>query len=262
MRVLFQSILRGTLAVALLAFPLAAQEVSRAVRDMFNVGVRLFEAEQYRAAAESFQKAVDMAPNLFQARVYLATSYVQMFVPGDNSAANREIARQALDALANVLQKDPKNLPATDSMASIYLQMRDLPNATDWVHRVLMLNPGNKAALTTIGLISWLEFNDKDREARQTLDMKPGDPGPLPDDELRYELKAQYGDKLQEGLGSVQQVLADDATYSDAMAAMARLLRAKADLADTESEYQAIMAEADDWARKAGAAPTTKAGNK
>ena len=262
MRFLFQSILRSSLALALLTVPVAAQEVSRVVRDMFNVGVRLFEAEQYRAAAESFQKAIDMAPNLFQARVYLATSYVQLFVPGDNSAGNREVAKQALDALGNVLQKDPKNLPATDSMASIYLQMRDLPKATDWVHRVLMLNPGNKAALTTIGLIAWLEFTDKDREARQTLDMKQGDPGPLPDDELRAELKAQYGEKLQEGIGSVQQVLSDDATYADAMAAMARLLRAKADLADTDSEYQTIMAEADDWARKVGGAATTKPGSK
>lgn len=235
----------------LLPTSLAAQEVSRAAREMFNVGVQLFNAEQYRAASETFEKAVSMAPGLFQARVYLATSYAQQYLPGVQSEENKAIAAKALDSLQEVLKRDPKNLPATDSTASLYLQMRDLPNATEWVHRLLLLNPGNKGGLTTLGLIIWLEFAERDREARLTLEMKPGEPGPLPDEELRAELKAMYWGKLQDGIASVNQVLADDPTFGAGMAAMVRLLRSAADLADDDKQYKSLMAQADDWAKKA-----------
>jgi len=231
-----------------------AQEISRAAREMFNVAVREFTAEQYGPAAESFQKVIEMAPNLFQARVYLATSYVQLFVPGSNSAENRDVARRAITALDEVLRRDPKNLPATDSLASLYLQMRDLPRANEWVRRVLILSPDNKGALSTLGLLALLEFTDKDREARLTLEMKPGDPGPLPDDELRAELKAQFWDKLQAGIGFAKQAISVDPNYADAMAAIAQLTRVRADLADSEEQYHSMIAEADQWSQRAASA--------
>ncbi len=241
---------------ALVTSASSAQQVTPAVREMFNVGVREFSAEQYRSAAESFQKVIVMAPNLLQARVYLATAYVQLYVPGKDTADNRENAKLAINALSDVLSRDPKNLTATDSMASLYFQMRDLPNATEWVHRVLSINPGNKGALTTLGLIAWLEFIDKDREARVTLEMQQTDPGPLPDDELRAELKAQYWERLEDGIASVKQAISDDAAYVDAMVALVQLLRAEADLTDTETQYQTLMSQANEWAKRAGGSPT------
>ena len=227
----------------------SAQPISLAARDAFNVGVREFQAGQFRSAAESFAKAVERAPNLLNARIYLAAAWVQAYRPDDGSAENGEIAKSALAACLEVLKRDPKNVAATDSIATLYFQMREFVRSREWNLKVLALDPNSKTSLYMLGAIIWSDFSLTLKEARETIGMTPDAPGPLNDLELREELKAQYGKALDDGIQFERAALDLDAEYGRAMLTMADLLRARADLAD-EASYAADIAEAAAWAER------------
>src|SRR5437667_3560834 len=57
-------------------------------RDHLNKGVQSFTAAQYPQAVEHFKIAVDLDPNFPTARLYLATAYMQQWIPGAISPEN------------------------------------------------------------------------------------------------------------------------------------------------------------------------------
>lgn len=214
------------------------------------MGVREFQAGQFRSAAESFAKAVERAPNLLNARIYLAAAWVQAYRPDDPSAENAEVAKWALAAGLEVLKRDPKNVAATDSIATLYFQMREFVLSREWNLKVLALDPNSKTSLFMMGAIIWTDFSLTLKEARETIEMTLEETGPLKDEELREELKAQYGKALDDGIRFERAALDLDDQYGRAMLTMADLLRARADLGD-EASYAIDMAEATTWVKRA-----------
>ena len=81
--------------------------------------------------------------------------------------------------------------------------------------------------------------------------MKPEDPGPLPDRSSRQNLTAAYGAMIEEGLRNLERALTLDPEYDDAMAYMNLLVRERADMDETQAEYQNDIKTADEWVRKA-----------
>lgn len=227
----------------------SAQPISLTARDAFNVGVREFQAGQFRSAAASFAKAVERAPNLLNARIYLAAAWVQAYRPDDASAENAEVARFAFEACQEVLKRDPKNVAATDSIATLYFQMREFVRAREWNLKVLSLDPNSKTSLHMLGAIIWSEFSVTLREAREIAGMAPEDAGPLKDAALREELKAKYRKALEDGIEFERAALDLDTGYARAMLTMADLLRVRAELGD-EATYAADMAEAAAWGER------------
>ena len=62
-------------------------------RNNLNKGGKAFTDRKYAAAAQFFEKAVKLDPDLLEARIYLATAYTSQFVPGSTdpeSEANRD----------------------------------------------------------------------------------------------------------------------------------------------------------------------------
>ena len=101
-----------------------------------------------------------------------------------------------------------------------------------------MINPENKEAYYTLGVIAWTQWLAADREARTKLEMKPEDPGPLRVDSVREELKAKYLPILDEGIAHMEKALALDKEYDEAMAYMNLLIRYRADLLGTPDEHR------------------------
>ena len=236
----------------------SAQPISLTARDAFNVGVREFQAGQFRSAAASFAKAVERAPNLLNARIYLAAAWVQAYRPDDASAENAEVARLALAACLEVLKRDPKNVAATDSVATLYFQMREFVRSREWNLKVLSLDPNSKTSLYMLGAIIWSDFILTLREARETAGIPPDDAGPLKDAALREDLKEKYRKALEDGIQFERASLDLDGGYARAMLTMADLLRARALLGD-QTTYAADMAEAAVWvARGASASVANK----
>ena len=65
-------------------------------RETFNLGVSAFRNAKFAQAAEYFTQAQRLDPTLSAADLYLATTYAQMFVPGNPGAENRDIGRKAI----------------------------------------------------------------------------------------------------------------------------------------------------------------------
>jgi tetratricopeptide (TPR) repeat protein len=234
-------------------------------RDNLNQGVTAFKSGNYSEAADHFKTAISLDPSFQVARLYLATAYVQQYVPGTETPENKKYATAAMDEFENVLKANPgpnEKLLATESMASLYYNMKDFKNAEDWNKKVVALDPKNKAAYYTLGVIPWTEFVQPDREARNAEKMKPEDPAPLKDAKDRDALKAKYWASLTEGIDYEKKALAIDPEYEEAMAYMNLLIRYRADLDDSKEQAAADVKEADDWVAKALQAGKTKAARK
>lgn len=222
-------------------------------RDHLNQGVNAFKAGNYANAADHFKTALSLDPTFEAPRMYLATAYVQQYIPGTETAENKKYASAAMEEFQNVLKStsDEKyKLLATESIANLYYQMKDFPKAQEWNKKVTELDPKNKEAYYTLGVIPWTDFIAPQREARIAEKMKPEDPGPLKDPKARAELKAKYWQPLTDGIEYEKKALAIDPEYENAMAYMNLLIRYRADLLDTKEEYQEATKEADKWVEK------------
>jgi tetratricopeptide (TPR) repeat protein len=219
-------------------------------RDNLNQGVRAYKSAKYPEAIALFQKAVELDPTFKTTHLYLATAYMTQYVPGADSPENVRLAESAYNEFQNVLKLDPNDELATASIASLYFNQKKMDEAKDWNRKLIAINPQNKDAYYTLGVIAWTQWLVPQREARNKLNMKPEDPGPLKKKDVREELKVKYRPLLDEGVANMQKALDIDKEYNEAMAYMNLLIRYRADLDDSEVEYKRDIDEADMWMQK------------
>jgi tetratricopeptide (TPR) repeat protein len=222
-------------------------------RDQLNKGVQAFKSAQYPQAVEHFKTAVEYDPNFATARLYLATGYMQQYIPGAESPENLQMATAAYDQFQKVLAQDPteqtKEL-ATAYTASLLFNEKKLDEANQWYQKLIALNPKNKEAYYTLGVIAWTKALVTNGEARAKMGMKPDDPGPLKDKKVREEVAAKNSAIVDEGIKDLDKSLQIDPEYDDAMAYENLLYRQKADLEDTPEAYKADIAKANDYFQK------------
>jgi len=253
--------LSAIVAAFALAFSLAGCR-KLAARDNLNKGVNAFKNAKYTEAVNSFTEAVKLDPDYPTARLYLATAYMSQYIPGASSDENTGYWKNALDNFKQVLEKNPKDTTALESIASLYIQSSQglndakeknarLDEAKIWYQKLAEVEPTNKTAYYSQGFIVWGKWYPALMEARAKLGMKPEDPGPLKDKKVRGELKAQYSDMIQDGINNLNKALEIDKEYDDAMAYLNLLYRERADLADSPEEYKKDTEVADTWVQKA-----------
>src|ERR1700746_3223231 len=85
-------------------------------RDKLNKGVTDFKNGQADAAIENFKLAKELDPTLMNARLYLATAYASLYIPGAPSKENKARGDQAIKEFKEVLDIDPNNLGAIDGI--------------------------------------------------------------------------------------------------------------------------------------------------
>lgn len=220
-------------------------------RDQLNKGVQAFTAAQYPEAVEHFKTAVELDPNFPTARLYLATAYMQQYIPGAESPENMKMATEAYNQFQKVLEQDPKNSVAIASIASLYLNQKKWDESQQWYEKLTAVDPQNADAFYSLGFIAWSKWYPAYGAARANLGMKQEDPGPIKDKKVKEELKAKYGPVIDAGLQSLDKALQINPEYDDAMAYENLLVRERADLADTKEEYDKQVKVADDWVQKA-----------
>ncbi len=238
------------LAVAALAF-LAAGCKQLQSRDQLNKGVQAFKNAQYPEAVERFKTAVELDPSFDTARLYLATAYMQQYIPGSETPENKQMAQAAFDNFNKVLEHDAKNDVAIASIASLYLNQKNWTEAQKWYERLISVNPNNAEAYYSLGFLAWSEWYPEYQKARANLGMKQEDPGPIKDKKVKDELKSKYGPVIANGLKNLDQALKINPDYDDAMAYENLLVREGADLVDTKQEYDEQIKKADDWVQRA-----------
>ncbi|HOS99594.1 MAG TPA: tetratricopeptide repeat protein, partial [Acidobacteriota bacterium] len=122
-------------------------------RDQLNKGVKAFKNKSYEEAATNFQKAIELDPDLHIAYEYLATSYMQQYVPNLFTDRNLKTANMAIKTFEKVLEYSPDNVNAIQSIASLYNAMNEYEKSKTWYRKRVELEPNNPVPLYGIGVI-------------------------------------------------------------------------------------------------------------
>jgi TonB family protein len=234
-------------------------------------GVQAFKNARYDEAIDAFQHAVDLDPSNPSAHLYLATSYFVQYIPGATSPDNVAFADKARAEFEHVLTIEPDNKTAMQYLASLAYQTSSgtadldekfhrLDEARGWYQKLIAVDPQNKEAWYSLGVIDWLKWYPKYMEALNQAGMKPDEPRPFSNYNLRLDLRNSSGQLVEDGLAKLTKALEIDPQYSEAMAYVNLLVRERASLADTQEQYEKDIAIADDWVQKSLEAKKAKAG--
>jgi tetratricopeptide (TPR) repeat protein len=155
-----------------------------------NVGVALLEQYKAKEAAESFEHALEIKPDLLLARINLA---IALYYLPDADTAKREaqksltqdakapqphyllglLARtqnrfdEAIAEFQNVLKVDPDDVGTNVNLGQIFVQQKTYPEAIAAFRRAIAAEPYNETALYNLGLL--LTRTGKREEGQQLL---------------------------------------------------------------------------------------------
>ena len=253
---------RATALAALMIFGVAASGCNKLkARDLLNKGVAAFKNGQSDAAIENFKQAKDADPDLLNARLYLATAYASLYIPGAPSAENMARGNQAVAEFKEVLDKDQNNLSAIDGIGSILFQMGGQPfdpkkfeESKSYHQRHIQLKPEDPEPYYWIGVIDWtmaFRANGEMRMAynKDNIKKQVKDTDPLPP-AVRAEYASKYGPVVDEGIADLQKAITVRPDYDDAMAYLNLLYRRKADMVESADERASLQKQADDLVDK------------
>jgi tetratricopeptide (TPR) repeat protein len=247
---------------ALLVLVIAASGCNKLkARDLLNKGVTAFKNGQSDAAIEDFKEAKEADPELLNARLYLATAYASLYIPGAPSQENMARGNQAVAEFKEVLDKDANNLSAIDGIGSILFQMGGQPfdpkkfeESKTYHQKHIQLKPEDPEPYYWIGVIDWTLAFRANGEMRMdynksNIRKQVKDTDPLPA-AVRSEYASKYGQLIDEGITDLQKAITLKPDYDDAMAYLNLLYRRKADMVESKEEREALLKQADDLVDK------------
>jgi tetratricopeptide (TPR) repeat protein len=136
--------------------PLAQIVVTPQIQDVLNQGKRAFREERYEAAVEYLAQALNLAPNLTDAQVYLANSYARLFERPAATAENRDYAHKAIELFHRVLDREADNLLAITGLAHVYGAINQHERARALYLRYAELNPLTPEPFYSVGVMDWM----------------------------------------------------------------------------------------------------------
>ena len=247
---------------ALLVVAIAASGCNKLkARDLLNKGVTAFKNGQSDTAIEDFKEAKEADPELLNARLYLATAYASLYIPGAPSKENLSRGEQAVAEFKEVLDKDPNNIPAVDGIGSILFQMGGQPfdpkkfeESKTYHQKHIQLKPEDPEPYYWMGVIDWTLAFRANGEMRMdynknNIKKQVKDTDPLPT-AIRSQYASKYGQLIDEGITDLQKAISIKPDYDDAMAYLNLLYRRKADMVESKEEREALLKQADDLVDK------------
>jgi tetratricopeptide (TPR) repeat protein len=242
-------------------------------RDQLNKGVDSYKNSHFEQAIEHFKNAVQLDPTLTNARMYLATAYVSLYIPGVESPDNLSNAQQAIEQYQKVIDATPtreQKVNSAKGIAYLYLNMKKFDDAKKYYRQASDADPNDAEPYYSVGVIDWTASYQPRMEERAKLGMKPEENlSPKNKDQKKVcdELKTKNMPVIQEGIDSLNKALQLRADYDDAMAYLNLMYREKADVeCDDLATRAGDLKTADHWvdetlrvkkekAEKAAAAP-------
>lgn len=250
---------RAASLAALLIFILGVSGCNKLkARDLLNKGVTAFKAGQSDQAIEDFKRAKELDPGLLNARLYLATAYASLYIPGAPSPENKARGEQAIAEFKEVLDIDPKNLSAIDGIGSMLFQMGGTPpidttkfeESKTYHQKHIDIKPSDPEPYYWLGVIDWtiayrtnselrLEYN-KNNIKKQIKDADPLPPA------VRAEYVNKDGAIVEDGITNLEKAISIRPDYDDAMSYLNLLYRRKADMVESADERVNLQKQADD----------------
>ena len=245
------------LALALLAlvFLAGCGVISKLrARDELNKGVRAYKGAQFETSIEHFKRAIELDPDLLNARIYLAIAYASQFVPGSPSEENKELARKAIEEFERVLEKDPNNLVALGYIASLYYGLgggektldgirANFDKSKEFRRKLIEIDAQNPEHYYSIGVLDWALCHRANEETRLANRVsRPDEPLPA---RVRKELAEKNGPLVEEGIQMLEKAIEINPKYVDAIAYLNLIYRQRADIAETPQEREHYLDLAD-----------------
>lgn len=133
-----------TLVLVFAAFGCQKLSVKRLTGNYhFNKANSLFIDNKYSKAIAEYQLALSQNPELIDAYRFLGESYKALYVPGKETADNKERADKALEALQKAYDADSNNKDIIYSLGDMFDKLRDFDKAEKMYLRIIDLEPGN-----------------------------------------------------------------------------------------------------------------------
>jgi tetratricopeptide (TPR) repeat protein len=225
-------------------------EAQLQARDALNTGVQNFKDGEYDRAIANFALAKRLDPALVVARLYLATAYASLYIPGLAEEENLHNGEKAIEEYRGTLVLDPLNLNAIDGIGSILFQMAGTPydaakleEAKSYFVKHIRLKPKDPEPFYWVGVIDWTMAIKANNEIRAKY-AQVGPDSPLPA-EARAAYAENYGSIIEEGIDHLKSAIKLKPDYDDAMAYLSLLYRRKADTVDSLSEREQLLLAAD-----------------
>jgi tetratricopeptide (TPR) repeat protein len=232
-------------------------------RDQLNKGVAAFRAAQFQQAIEHFKTAVDLDPTLLNARLYLATAYYQLYVPGGESQENIDNGKKAIAAYEDVLNHNPnveQQSSALGSIANIYYNMKNFEKAKELQERLVKLDPNNPDPYSWIGQLDWSICYPRTMQLRKDLNIAnpkdPKNPGvlpPIPEKE-RAKLAEDNGPLVDDGIQALSKAVELRPNDATALSYLNLMYRQKAEIESDKSAQEEDLKKANELTEKALAA--------
>jgi tetratricopeptide (TPR) repeat protein len=231
------------------------------VQDEMRAGMLAYQFSDYQGAANHFRAALALNPDLTQARFYLATSIAQQYVPGVESAANMQLATQAIEDFKMVLDDDPpdqERYRSVVSIASMSFNLKQLAASREYYEKAIELEPGEARNYFSIAVIDWTEASKSRAKMREQLHLTESEMISAP--AACASLRTEIENKVEDGIRRLQKALELQPAYDDAMGYMNLLYRERAEYeCDNPESRKADLKAADEWVDKAIAAKKPEA---
>lgn len=249
--------MKGRVTIAMIALAALATSGCQKLqaRDNLNKGVASFKAQKFDAAVGYFQKAKDLDPTLTNARLYLATAYATMYIPGAPSEENVRNGESAMREFREILQSDPSSLSAIDGIGSILYNMGGTPydpkkfeESRSFHQKHIQIAPNDPDPYYWVGVINWTLSYRANSQMRK--DYNDTNSKNLKDDQelpakVREGFQQYYGQVVDEGIAALDKAIQLKPDYDSAYAYQNLLYRQKADMAPSKTEREEYLAKAD-----------------
>jgi tetratricopeptide (TPR) repeat protein len=265
-----------------ISFACAQIDLPAAAKQELNLGVQAYRAARYEEAIEHFSRAVQYDPDLPVGRLYLATAYAQIYVPGVDTTENVANANAALEQYAQILRNDPSNMPALKGTAYINLQLKKFQAAREAYKKAAEIDPKDPEPFYSVGVVDWMlaykdiatekdklnhEFQTSEDEDDAADDTATREAIPSNDQEYRMifssacvRLRTEHLSDVEDGIAMETRAIDLRKDYDDAMAYLSLLFRERADLqCGDAAAHAADNKKADQWTNEAMAARQKKA---
>lgn len=222
-------------------------------REALDSGITALETRSYEQAIEHFKNAIFLDDTLNAARVQMAIAFTRQYVPGNTSAENLRMARQAIEAYKEALQQDSRSLESLKAIGKLYIQTGSYGEAIDTYKQLIEITSDDPEPYFMVGLIDWtLAYSDTEKR-KSAAGIQTDDYLESPEvQKLCSDLNEINQPRVQEGLRMLQAAIERRPNDEESFAYMALLYRREADLAcnDVKARNRSL-ALSQEWADRA-----------
>jgi tetratricopeptide (TPR) repeat protein len=225
--------------------------------------VQAYQQSKFEEAERHFVKAIEQDADNATAHMYLATVYLQQYIPGAETPDNESFAERAIEQYKAALNLDLSStdkVNATKGIGYLYLQMKNLDDSRSFYLRATELDPNDPEAYYSIGVIDWMLTYQPRMDARAKLNLGPETPLSSKNKKVCAQLHDNNWANIADGIDNLNKAIQLRPDYDDAMAYMNLMYRERADVqCDDPAARATDLKRADEWVDKTMATKRLKA---